>query len=184
MKTGADGWSASLLVGTLDPALFCIDPRPEALIASFQDTLRRRDGAALVEIVSPRGLYMSIGGGHSIFLEPDEITGFFDDALPRNWGNNGYSGIDFIGSLAEDVTPSLIDDFSSQNLTMACNDNQDGLSNRSVLYALQIAGYDITDFYSVMRPGQALDWRAWGLAIEYWEDQPRLMGLSGYGWTP
>lgn len=96
---------------------------------------------------------------------------------------------DFIGSLADDIIPVLSEDLLSENLSIACGDNQDNLSNNSVLYALRINSYDsggVHNFYSVVRPGAPgfeLDWSAWGLAFEYWDEEPRILGLGHYRWT-
>lgn len=77
---------------------------------------------------------------------------------------------------------------SSEERTVSCNDNQDSISLTSVLYALRMNSYEgMHNFYSVMHPGPPgfeLDWSAWGLAFEYWDNEPRLLGLGHYEWTP
>jgi hypothetical protein len=186
------GWvKRNTLVGNLDRELFCEDPRIEPLFTSLQDAVQNEDGEALSEIVSPRGLYLSFHGGRAVFINPAEISGIFEDEILRNWGTNGYRQDDLIGTLVDDVIPTLQKDLLSHLHIIACNDNQDHLSTSSFLYALRIDGFEgydaITNFYSVMRPGAPgyeLEWSAWGLAIDYWDGQPRLMGLAHYRWTP
>lgn len=182
------GWILRLhLAGNLPRALFCADPRVEPLIDDLRAAVAGEDVQALARIVSPRGLYMSYGGGGVLHLTPDEVHGFFEDEVARNWGNNGYGPDDLLGSLADLVIPTLREDLSSEALSIACTDNQDNLSDNNVLYALPIAGYNIHNFYSLMRPGMPgfeLDWSAWGLAFEYWDNQPRLLGIGHYKWTP
>lgn len=183
------GWVKRInLVANMPRAVFCADPRITPLMDDLRAALADEDIEALAEIVSPRGLYMSFHNGGVLHLTPEEVRGFFEDETERNWGNNGYRQGDLISSLADGVIPVLKEDLSSEDRIVACNDNQDGLSDITVLYALRMNGYEgMHNFYSVMHPGPPgfeLDWSAWGLAFEYWDEQPRLMGLGHYKWVP
>lgn len=183
------GWVRRIqLVANMPRAVFCADPRIAPLMDDLRAALRDEDAEALAEIVSPRGLYMSFHNGSIIFLTPDEVSGIFVDDSERNWGNNGYRQNDLISSLAEGVIPRLKEDLQSEDRIVMCNDNQDGLSDNTVLYALRIDGYEgMHNFYAVMHPGAPgfeMDWSAWGLAFEYWDDEPRILGFGHYRWTP
>ena len=163
------------MTGYVDPAEFCADSRVLDLIAVLQEAVQNRDGGQLAGIVSPRGLYVAQHSDVSVFLTPNEVVNFFDDNTPHDWSRKD------VGS-SQVLTESL-----AENISIACNDNQDSLSLREVLYAVRIPGYEARNFYSIFRPGEPgfeLEWGAWGLVIEYWDDQPVLMALGYYVWTP
>lgn len=195
MAIGLDdqvGWVLrNTLIGNLDRELFCEDPRIEPLFSSLEYAVQNEDSDGLSELVSPRGLYLGFDGGAAIHFTTAEISSIFEDERLRNWGSNGLTPDELTGSLVDLVIPTLHEDLLSQDRIIACNDNQDLLSTADFLYALRIDGFEgygaITNFYSVMHPGSPgyeLEWSAWGLAFEYWDGQPRLMGLAQYRWMP
>lgn len=175
----------------VDAVAFCNDSRPLELIETLRNAVRNHDGQQFANLVSPHGLYMSLyPGGRAIHLTVDEVRSFFGDKTVRDWGTNGYSGSTIQMSLADGVATLLEEDLLPENANIACNDNQDGLSNQKVLYSIDLpdrctecASYAVGNFYSVMRPGPPeyeLEWGAWGLGFEYWQGQPTLIALTHY----
>lgn len=169
--------------------VFCEDERPPQIIEALRDVVRNQDGEAFARLVSPNGLYMSLNSGTTIHLSVDEVRDFFDDEVVRNWGSNGYNPIEVEASLAGSITDFLVDDLLPDNITIACNNNQDDLSEQTVLYNILIPDQSIdyiNNFYSVMRPGEVgweHNWGAWGLAFEYRDGAPLIFAMTHYRWT-
>ena len=159
----------------------------QTLIATLQQAVREQDGTQLANIVSPRGLYMAQYGDTSVYLMPEEVHNFFENTELYTWSNTFTGEGSVTESLAGEVTVKLQQDLLSPEIQIACNNNQDTLSDQSSLYAIEIPGYKAVNFYSVLRPGKPgfeLDWGAWGLVIEYWGDEPTLLSLGYYVWFP
>jgi hypothetical protein len=186
---GLSGWvPRHFITGYVDPAEFCDDVRVSELIAALQEAVRSRDSAQLAEIVSPRGLYLAQHSDARIFLPPEVVATFFEDTTSRSWQRRDV-GLDryITESLALEVADKLQRDLLPENITITCNRNQDSLSEQTYLYAVQLPGYEAQNFYSIMRPGppgNELDWGAWGIVIEYWDDEPIIMALGYYVWFP
>jgi hypothetical protein len=175
------------VMGTVDPLLFCEDRRVMPLIESLKEAVRNRDKEAFANLIAPQGLYIGLQG-HTQYLSHDETFDFFDDHRPLFWGNSANSGEPLVYSMAEDVLAYLDEDLLGENLSVACQDNQDNLSDNSVLYAVRLPNYyELPNFYSLMRPGEPgyeLDWGAWGIAFSYWQGEPKIIALGHYIWTP
>lgn len=173
------------VMGSIDPVLFCDDTRVLPVIEALKEAVRNRDGEAFASLIAPQGLYLGLQG-RTQYLNRSEVWGFFDDDEPRFWGVS-WAGEAIIYSLAEDVLPRLDSDLLGENLSVACQDNQDNLSDNSVLYAVRLPNYyELPNFYSLLRPGEPgneLDWGAWGIGISYWNDEPKIIALGHYVWT-
>ncbi|MFC1959477.1 hypothetical protein ACFLYO_02095 [Chloroflexota bacterium] len=154
----------------VDAIFFCSDSRPLKLIETLQNAVRNQDGQQFANLISPNGIYMSLyPAGRAIHLTIDEVRGFFDDDTIRDWGTNQYSGSTIQESLADGITALLEEVLLPENANIACNDNQDSLSNRTVLYSIYLPDCCTeSNFCSVMRPGPPgyeLEWGAWVLSI-------------------
>jgi hypothetical protein len=189
-NTGKSGWvNRNFLIATQERSAFCDDQRPLALIAALQEAVQHLNSRKFAQLVAPRGLYLALDGDKTLLISPADLQGFFADRTLRNWGRNGNTDGIVSGTLAEKVTPLLQQNLVPRNATVqiACNDNQDDLSERTSLDLITIPGDKIDNFYSVLRPGPPgydLNWGAWGLAIEYWNGEPVLTGMVYYYWTP
>ena len=186
---GKSGWvPRQFIIGNIDPEAFCSDARVTELIEVLKEAVRNRDSAQLAEVVSPRGLYLAQHSDERQFLPPEVVATFFEDTLPRRWQRHDIGRDIFITeSLAVEVTDKLQRDLLADDITTTCNLNQDGLSDQTSLYAARLPGYEANNFYAIKRPGPPgfeLDWGAWGIVIEYWDDEPVILALGYYVWFP
>jgi hypothetical protein len=186
--TGKTGWAnQAYLVGTMQPDKFCGDARIAGVLTALKAAVQKHDSQALAKLVAPQGLFMLLDDGNTIRLSLDEVRGFFTDQTLRNWGPEYNGPPDRMKSLATDITPLLESDLLPKTVQIKCNDSQDNTVDPSTLLEITIPGYQITNFYSVKRPGVAgheLEWGTWGVGIAYWDDKPAIIALAHYIWTP
>lgn len=181
------GWVNGYYLVQDDPAKFCADARPPAILQQVRDAVRNHDGDALAALVSP--IYgLTLRGAYSdtiLHFTPDEMRTFFTDTTPINWLSAPYEE-PLHGSIPEALVPLMEQDLLPETSSIKCMDNQDDLTTEPDFHSGMPGMYQLP-FYSIRRAGSVereLDWRSWGFGFVPSETAMELVAVSYYVATP
>ena len=161
---------------------FCVDPRVQDLVNRFIMALQSRDGAQLAQLVSPkRGLIIRHDWWNpEVPISLSEVSGIFHDPATMTWGVNRDSELTIEGTFSDVMMPQLEDVFSVAP-EIACNELVAGISGQEVIWPSEYSNLNYLAFNRpAPDPGSQLNWRTFGLGIEYVDGQPYLAVLVQY----
>jgi hypothetical protein len=180
------GWvDDQYLTEYISPEQFVADSRPTALIETLTQALNNADGGLFASLVSPKhGLRIFYHGtqGPGIVFTADQVGNLFASTDSIDWGAEGASGTDAVGTFSEKVKPKLLD---------ALNANYE-LHPNTVVYSYMYPqpwpmSYQNLNFFALVKPpspGTVFDWREWLVGIEYVDGRPYIFSLLQYVWEP
>jgi hypothetical protein len=156
-----------------------------ALIANFKQAMNTADGNLFASLVSPKhGVRIGYHGtqGLGVVFMPERARNAFTSTESINWGAEGASGMDAVGTFSEKVKPKLLD---------ALNASYE-LTPNTVRYAYMYSepwptSYQNLNFLSLLKPPTpdvVFDWREWLVGIEYVNGTPYIVSLLHYIWEP
>jgi hypothetical protein len=184
--SGGTGWvNSRFLTESIAPAAFCAHAGVPALLSGLGSALASRNGEVLASLVSPlHGLDVRLWRfGTVINYDREHVRWVFDSTYAHNWGADGASGLDTLGSFQEAVLPKLQEVFGA-SYSLSC----DSLGS-APQYGMQPwpAEYANINYYTVFKPGTPgidLDWRYWLVGIEFVQGQPYVFSLIHFQWEP
>ncbi len=183
LPQSGSGWvNAWNLTEDVSPSGFCEDPRVPDLINRFILAVQKRDGTQLSQMVSPRrGLVIRHDWWNpEVIFEPREVDLIFQDPVGRIWGVNRDSEQPISGPFRQVILPRL-DDVFSVAPEQACNQLSVGTTALAAEWPAEYTNLNYISYYRpAPTPGNALNWRAWVLGIEFVEGQPYLAYLVQY----
>jgi hypothetical protein len=168
----------------VDPATFCADTQPTALINSFKNAVQTSNGVLLASLVSPaHGMQVRYyRTGRVVSYDQTHAKFLFDSTFSVNWGLAPASGLATNGSFHEVILPVLLKLFN-QNYTLTCDQIQVGGTTYNASWP-----YPGINFYSAYYPGTqpngSLDWLTWLMGMEYVNGQPYLYAIMHFEWEP
>jgi hypothetical protein len=180
------GWvDDQYLTEYVTPGTFSADASAVSLIDSLKQALNNTDSSLFASLVSPEhGLRIFYHGtqGPGIVFTADQVRNLFASTESIDWGAEGASGTDAVGTFSEKVKPKLLD---------ALNANYELYPN-TVRYSYMYpqpwpSSYQNLNFFALVKPptaGTVFDWREWLVGIEYVDGRPYIFSLLHYGWEP
>ncbi|GEM_PF-589658 len=187
LPDGVTGWVRdSNLTESIAPEQFVTDSRPIQLIEKLKQAVNYSDGEMFASLVSPKHgvqiLYHGTWGSNPVIYTAETARQAFVNPEIMDWGAEGASGINAIGTFAEKVQPKLLDVLNSA-YELHPND-----PNRARMYIEPWPrGYQNLNYFAVLKPptpGIELDWRLWLAGFEYVDGVPYLVALLHYVWEP
>ncbi len=184
---GVTGWVRDAsLTEYIAPERFVTDSRPIQRIEQLKQAMNNSDGNLFASLVSPkRGvqiLYHGTWGSNPVIYTSESARQAFTSADVIDWGTEGASGINAVGTFAEKVQPKLQDVLNSA-YELHPND-----PNRASMYVEPWpGGYQNFNYFAVLKPSTPsieLDWRLWLAGFEYVDGVPYLTLLLHYVWEP
>ncbi len=184
---GLPGWVRdSNLTETIASEQFATDLRPIQRIETLKQAMHNSDGNLFASLVSPkRGvtiLYHGTWGSNPVTYTTESARQAFLNPEIIDWGAEGASGINAVGTFSEKVQPKLLDVLNS-GYQLHPND-----PNRAQMYVEPWPGvYQNLNYFAVLKPGTPgieLDWRLWLVGFEYVDGIPYLAALLHYVWEP
>jgi photosystem II stability/assembly factor-like uncharacterized protein len=184
---GITGWVYDRnLTEYITPEQFVTDSRPIVLVEKLKQAMSNSDGNLFASLVSPkRGvqiLYHGTWGSNMVIYMPEQARDAFTSTDVINWGMEGASGMNAVGTFAEKVQPKLQDVLNSA-YELHPND-----PNRAYMYVEPWpGGYQNLNYFAVLKPptpGIELDWRIWLVGFEYVDGVPYIMTMLHYVWEP
>lgn len=184
---GITGWVRDAnLTETIAPEQFVTDSRPSQRIETLKQAVNYSDGELFASLVSPkRGVtifYHGTWGSNPVTYTTESARQAFSNPEIIDWGMEGASGMNAVGSFAEKVQPKLLDVLNSA-YELHPND-----PNRAYMYVEPWPGaYQNLNYFAVLKPptpGIELDWRIWLAGFEYIDGVPYLVSLLQYVWEP
>jgi len=156
------------------------------LIDKLKQALNNSDGNLFASLVSPRhGLklfYHGTYGSNPVVYTTDQARTSFESAEVINWGSEGASGMEALGTFSDKVKPKLLDVLNA-SYQLHPNDPQ----NARMYLEPWPTTYQNLNYFAVLKPGTPgieLDWRVWLAGFEYVDGVPYLVTLLHYVWEP
>ncbi len=184
---GVTGWAQDAnLAEYISPEQFVTDSRPIQLIEKLKQAINNSDGNLLASLVSPkRGVKINYHGTYGsvpVVFTPEQARNIFTSTEIYNWGMEGASGHDAIGTFSEIIQPKLLDVLNAPYQLHA------NYSSYASMYLEPWPGiYQNLNYFTVLKPPTPnieLDWRIWLAGFEYVNGSPYLMTLMHYVWEP
>ncbi len=184
---GFTGWVRDVnLTEYISPEQFVTDSRPIQRIEQLRQAMNTSDGSLFASLVSPkRGvtiLYHGTWGSNPVIYTSESARQAFTNPEIVDWGVEGASGINAVGTFAEKVQPKLQDVLNSPY------ELHPNAPNRAQMYVEPWpGGCQNLNYFAVLKPptpGIELDWRLWLAGFEYVDGVPYLVALLHYVWEP
>ena len=174
---GVTGWvNASYLTEYVLSSTFCADARVGTLLTDLGTALKKVDGPALANLVSPRhGLDIRLASSNApVNFSKDEAASIFSNTTEQNWGVPPSGNVAVSGSFLDVIQPKLLEVYNA-NYQLGCNDT----SRLGAVNQPWPAEYTSINFYSIYKPsiGDAPSWRDFLVGIEYVDGEPFLFSL-------
>lgn len=184
--SGGSGWvNSHFLTEAVSPADFCASPAIGPLLTGFGSALLTENGEQLASLISPtHGLDVRLWRYASVInFDREHSRWIFASTYAHNWGPDGASGLDTVGSFREAVLPRLQEVFG-MSYTPGCNEPSHAAS-----FSLQPwpEEYAAINYYSVLKPGTPgidLDFRIFLVGVEFVQGQPYVFSLIHFQWEP
>ncbi|PWH15324.1 MAG: hypothetical protein DDG60_05885 [Anaerolineae bacterium] len=184
---GITGWvDDQYLTEYITPAQFTADPRPRERLQQLAQAINNADGELLASLISPKhGLrifYHGSWGSNPITYDAERAQQAFRSPEILDWGVEGASGYNAIGTFSEVIQPKLLEVFTAPH-EFYPND-----PSYAYMYWEPWPGiYQNINYYAVLKlptPEIQLDWRLWLIGFEYVDGVPYLTALLHYVWEP
>lgn len=180
-----NGWVNSYyLTRQIEDETFCNDDQARSILDQTIETIKRRDGEKLSELVdSNRGLRVHRHWWNpTVNLEQEELSQIFNSDKPYEWGTADGSGDPIVGSFQNVILPLL-----DRNLVLATDLACGELLQGSTAGIVQLPPlYEGINYYSLYRPAGPdefeLDWGSWAIGIERGPEDYFLSFLVHYEW--
>lgn len=184
---GGTGWVNSYyLTERVTPEAFCADSRVTALVEQFRQAVINSNGSALAALVSPKhGVHIHYLPYTSNALQFDvqQVAQIFTSTMVYNWGPGPGGSPDVVGTFRDAILPKLLDVLNHPQYQTFCQELRAGAIAPEQAWPSWYTNYR---YYTLYRPASPnlLDWRAWTLAIEYVNGQPKITAMIQYQWEP
>lgn len=184
---GVTGWVRDAnLTETISPEQFVTDSRPIQLIEQLKQAMNNSDGNLFASLVSPkRGvtiLYHGTWSSNPVIYTSESARQAFTNPEIIDWGMEGASGMNAVGTFAEKVQPKLMD-----VLNAPCQLHANNPSYASMYVEPWPGAHQNLNYFAILKPptpGIELDWRLWLAGFEYVDGAPYLVSLLHYVWEP
>ncbi len=184
---GLSGWVYDRnLTEYIAPEQFVTDSRPIQLIATLKQAMQNSDGDLFASLVSPRHgvqvMYHGTWGSNPVIYLPEQARQAFASSEVIDWGAEGASGQNAVGTFSQVIQPKLLD------VLLAAYELHPNDPNRAGMYLEpwpQV--YQNLNYFAVVKPPTPeieLDWRIWLAGFEYVDGAPYLVSLLHYVWEP
>ncbi len=184
---GGTGWvNFYYLTEQVDPTAFCADGRVSALVEQFRQAITDLNGQVLSNLVSARhglSVHYLPYTSNVVFFAPSQITSIFTSSTVYNWGPGPGGGPDVFGTFSGAIRPKLLDVLNHPQYQTFCQELRAGSLSPEFAWP---ARYKNFRYYTLYRPASpdSLDWRAWTLAIELVNGEPKITAMLQYQWEP
>jgi photosystem II stability/assembly factor-like uncharacterized protein len=179
---GGTGWvNDYYLTEYVTSNFFVADSRLSLLIDKLKQAMNNSDGNLFASLISPKHgvsiVYHGNGGPSMIYL-PDQARDVFTSTQVIDWGAEGATGNEAVGTFSRIIRPKLLDVLNA-TYELHPNDPQ-----RADMYPQPWPdSYKNLNFFSVLKPASpnvVFDWREWLVGIEYVNGQPYIMMMSHF----
>lgn len=184
---GGTGWvNFYYLTEQVTPDAFCADSRVTVLLEQFRQAVIASDGQTLAPLISAKhglNVHYVVYTNNVVHFDPDQIVSLFTSTTSYNWGPGPGGGPDVVGTFSSAIQPKLVDVLNHPQYQAFCQELRTPGMSPEMAWPARYVNYR---YYTLYRPASpdSLDWRAWTLAMEYVNGQPKITAMIQYQWEP
>lgn len=184
---GGTGWvNFYYLTEQVTPDAFCADSRVTVLLEQFRQAVIASDGQTLAPLISAKhglNVHYVVYTNNVVHFDPDQIVSLFTSTTSYNWGPGPGGGPDVVGTFSSAIQPKLLDVLNHPQYQAFCQELRTPGMSPEMAWPARYVNYR---YYTLYRPASpdSLDWRAWTLAMEYVNGQPKITAMIQYQWEP
>lgn len=184
---GGTGWvNFYYLTEQVTPDAFCADSRVTVLLEQFRQAVIASDGQTLAPLISAKhglNVHYVVYTNNVVYFDPDQIVSLFASTTSYNWGPGPGGGPDVVGTFSSAIQPKLLDVLNHPQYQAFCQELRTPGMSPEIAWPARYVNYR---YYTLYRPAapDSLDWRAWTLAMEYVNGQPKITAMIQYQWEP